>query len=327
MGSTIKTPSQWASALLGALGLPNTKTNVDNIVAWEAYEGGNWHNTAKFNPLNTTQSEPGSTVMPGGNKSGVQAYPSWQEGLDATVATLSAGDYGYPQILADLNTSQPWKTFAADVTKSGWGSKLTKVNQGSGTPSPQAYGAGATATEQSGSSADSPGSGTGKLTGIAGVLQSLDALYTPDFSTPNWNPVSFLTFVPNDIREVTVMVFVRGVSSILSLGMIFIGVHMLVGGGAGSSSGPTNVLEFVNNAQMSNQKSALSLERIKTQQQKEQDVAARHEQRMADNAANRETRERVANTPRVSHQYKHSIIEHKSSKPKVKVKWFPNPSK
>lgn len=84
------TPHSWAVSLLQALGAPQTKANVDSIVSWEAAEGGNWRNTATYDPLNTTQVEPGSTPV---NPIGVQAYTSWSEGLNATVTTLHNGDY------------------------------------------------------------------------------------------------------------------------------------------------------------------------------------------------------------------------------------------
>lgn len=85
------TPRSWAVSLLHAIGAPDTQANVESIVGWEAAEGGNWNNTAAYNPLNTTQQEPGSSTM---NSVGVQSYTSWSEGLNATVQTLQNGNYG-----------------------------------------------------------------------------------------------------------------------------------------------------------------------------------------------------------------------------------------
>jgi cell wall-associated NlpC family hydrolase len=87
----INSTKGFAVALLNALGAPATQANVNSITHWEALEGGNWNNSAKFNPLNTTYPEPGSTSM---NSVGVQAYTSWTEGLKATVSTLENGRYG-----------------------------------------------------------------------------------------------------------------------------------------------------------------------------------------------------------------------------------------
>src|SRR5262249_2216526 len=95
------TPQSWEVSLLQALGMPVTKANVQSVVSWEAAEGGNWQNTATYNPLNTTQAEPGSAPM---NSVGVQAYDSWSSGLQATVATLHNGSYG--DILSALRTGK-----------------------------------------------------------------------------------------------------------------------------------------------------------------------------------------------------------------------------
>lgn len=84
------TPTTWAAALLNAISAPVTPANVNSIVAWEEREGGNWNNTAKYNPLNTTQDASGATPI---NSAGVRAYTSWTEGLRATVQTLQNGAY------------------------------------------------------------------------------------------------------------------------------------------------------------------------------------------------------------------------------------------
>ena len=100
----------WAQALLGYLGLPVTSQNLTAITAWELAEGGNWFNSARFNPLDTTMPEPGATAM---NGVGVKAYTSWAEGFTATIATLNNGLYG--PILAALRRAttpsrspRPW---------------------------------------------------------------------------------------------------------------------------------------------------------------------------------------------------------------------------
>jgi hypothetical protein len=110
------TPTTWAQALLGALGDPATSENVRAITSWERAEGGHWSNSARFNPLNTTQKEPGSAAM---NSVGVQAYTSWDQGLAATVATLRNGRYG--GILAALAAANCAPCVAAAVGASPWG--------------------------------------------------------------------------------------------------------------------------------------------------------------------------------------------------------------
>lgn len=75
----------------------------------------------------------------------------------------------------------------------------------------------------------------------------------------------------------------------------------------------------MNDAKVTNTRLGQASDRLEAQATKEQDVAARHAQRLADNEHNRQSRERVANTPRVSHQFRTSTIRHESAKPKVKV--------
>jgi hypothetical protein len=122
------TPAQWAAALLQYMGLPVTASNEAFLVTWANAEGGNWHNTARYNPLNTSQRMAGSQVMGGGNASGVQAYTSWQEGLQATAQTLRNGYY--PQIMAGLQSGQAaaWNQqgrFMGDLSK--WGTNPGNV--------------------------------------------------------------------------------------------------------------------------------------------------------------------------------------------------------
>lgn len=85
------TQEQWARALLARLGYKATTAAVTAVLAWMRAEGGNWNNSARYNPLNTTQRMSGSSSM---NSVGVQAYRSWDQGLDATVKTLKNGYYG-----------------------------------------------------------------------------------------------------------------------------------------------------------------------------------------------------------------------------------------
>ena len=96
-GGSAYTPTSWAVALLTSGGWPRTSCNIGAITACENAEGGNWANSARFNPLDTTEPEPGSYPM---NSAGVQAYTSWAEGFRATLTTLANGNYG--AILAAL---------------------------------------------------------------------------------------------------------------------------------------------------------------------------------------------------------------------------------
>src|SRR5215471_21223343 len=96
------TPAQFAEAVLTRIKGPNGETihatdnNINAMIAWMAFEGGHPFNPKSpfhYNPLNTTQKMPGSS-SPGG-PAGVQSYPDWKTGLDATVKTLSYGAYSH----------------------------------------------------------------------------------------------------------------------------------------------------------------------------------------------------------------------------------------
>lgn len=85
--------ASWARAELRTLGFPRTPANVTSLVAWQNREGGG----GAFNPLNTTQPEPGATVF---NSVGVRNYPDVAEGVAATAVTMRNGNYG--DVLAAL---------------------------------------------------------------------------------------------------------------------------------------------------------------------------------------------------------------------------------
>lgn len=137
-GSNNCTQKTFATAVFGysSIGGSTSGPNYFAFETWEAAEGGNWHNSAWCNPLNTTQHEPGSTAL-SGNPDGVQAYHNasghtcWYWGIKATGDTLLNGYYGgiltvlrHPKstnqsqcvALADAVGRSPWGTgnFSAD---------------------------------------------------------------------------------------------------------------------------------------------------------------------------------------------------------------------
>lgn len=130
------TPATFASAIMtyGGIGAPVTGPNLFAFETWERAEGGNWNNSARCNPLNTTQYEPGSYSI---NSVGVKAFGNgyghtcWYWGIKANGDTLQNGYYGailyalrhpagsnYTQCvqLARAVGSTPWGTgnFSAD---------------------------------------------------------------------------------------------------------------------------------------------------------------------------------------------------------------------
>lgn len=128
VGAGINSPAGFAGALLSGLGDPQTAANLKSLVAWENMEGGAWHNSAAFNPLNTTLKMPGSHSM---NSVGVQAYTGWPQGLDATEKTLSK----YGQILSALSAGAGLTQPMADLARwSGGGYNAIKLAAGGTIP-------------------------------------------------------------------------------------------------------------------------------------------------------------------------------------------------
>lgn len=84
----------WAESLLAQVHAPESKANINSLVTWIQREG-NLPNVDKFNPLDTTMSGYGGHPT---NSVGVQSYPTWASGVQATAATLSS----YPAIMQAL---------------------------------------------------------------------------------------------------------------------------------------------------------------------------------------------------------------------------------
>lgn len=129
------TQSSWATAVLTDLGDTPNSNNIADLELWEASEGGagpEWgtNNKASYNPLNTTETEPGSISI---NSDDVQAFTNWDQGLAATVQTLQQNQKGYSQIEGALQQGLPPGEFAPIVQNSAWGTKnIDKIAQEDG---------------------------------------------------------------------------------------------------------------------------------------------------------------------------------------------------
>jgi murein DD-endopeptidase MepM/ murein hydrolase activator NlpD len=129
----------WAAQLLGALGAPVNDSNITALTTWQSREGGHWNNSASFNPLNTTLDMGNSQSM---NSVGVKRYNSWDEGVQATVNTLtgaSANSRGYSAIVDALRSGASTETILSAVSNSAWVTGKTGQNsykgfKGGGTP-------------------------------------------------------------------------------------------------------------------------------------------------------------------------------------------------
>lgn len=116
---------QYADEILGQLGDTPVAVTVGDLVAWATAEGGGLPdpipdgpqtNEASNNPFNTTEPEPGGTTI---NSAGVQSYPSYPVGMQATITTLLYPDYA--GILSALKEGADGYAFADAVGATPWG--------------------------------------------------------------------------------------------------------------------------------------------------------------------------------------------------------------
>lgn len=112
------TPLEFAHRLLDRLGFPESDNNLRALVAVQAIEGGHT-NGALFNTMNTGQPMEGSHVWHVLNPKtgfGIQAYTSWEQGIEATARTLLNTKFDYSGILKALKANAP-----PDETIRQWG--------------------------------------------------------------------------------------------------------------------------------------------------------------------------------------------------------------
>jgi len=106
--------------VLDGINAPTTDPNVVGMLAWDMAEG----RTAMFNLLDTTLKTADSTPLPG-NSAGVQEYPNWDAGVNATVQTLQ----NYGGILTALRQQQGPQALAKAVGASPWGTSGSLISQ------------------------------------------------------------------------------------------------------------------------------------------------------------------------------------------------------
>lgn len=117
------TRSSWAESVLKAAGWPTSSDNIKALAGWATAEGGAGpqfgvaNNTANYNPLNTTQSEPGAAST--GVQGNIKSYTSWAQGVEATITTLKNGSYA--NIIKSLEAGNDAAAVAKAVGESPWG--------------------------------------------------------------------------------------------------------------------------------------------------------------------------------------------------------------
>jgi len=120
-GTILGTGSQqdWAKQFLTNLGKPVTKQNLAAVTTWMAFEGGQWHNSAHYNPLNTTQPASGAVDI---NSVGVKSYADFNQGMQATIETINNGRY--KSILSALSSGNNTAGVLRAVNHSPWGTHI-----------------------------------------------------------------------------------------------------------------------------------------------------------------------------------------------------------
>ena len=181
----------FAKNMLTQMGITPNADNISALSTWFRFEGGGGgkatgigKNSANWNPLNTTLRMDGSTSM---NKVGVQSYTSMQQGLDATIKTLTgknADSRGYTAIIDALKTGNKADILTA-IDNSAWrtgktggagaynwtGSKDFKAGPGSVSNGNQpSYGAEGGLAAQMAAQVNYRGGGGGGTTYAAGAI-------------------------------------------------------------------------------------------------------------------------------------------------------------
>lgn len=112
----------WAAAFLKALGVPESKANMQFVVGWLRAE--NPSSTFTWNPLATTLKTKSSL-----RQGGVQAYANEQAGLAATVQTIQSGQYGAIRraLAAGTSSQATWDALRASPWDAGHYSATPKV--------------------------------------------------------------------------------------------------------------------------------------------------------------------------------------------------------
>ncbi len=121
-GDGYRPMSRFATDLLTNLALPVTEPNITALQAWASGEG----SQAAFNPLDTTQAEPGATAFNANGGVPVENYPDYRTGLAATVATLEPGGRPaplYAKVIDALRAGSSAEAVESAVAASPWGTR------------------------------------------------------------------------------------------------------------------------------------------------------------------------------------------------------------
>jgi hypothetical protein len=190
--------TEWASAILSALGAPETTANLDSMIAWFNSEQGGGAN----NPLNTTLQTAGSdgsvvSVSTGGTPA--ESYDTPADGVAATVQSIEQS--GYSNILADL------KAGTGLIGASNVSSDLSNWSGGGYTQVPAPY---VTSSEEADADVTGPIATTGGAGGT-GSAASGPVSESAVAAAGGFDPLSLLSDVTGLARDLaTVIDYVFG---------------------------------------------------------------------------------------------------------------------
>jgi hypothetical protein len=114
------TRGEYTHQLCRRLGVEKTLHVRRAFATWMQSEGGD----ANCNPLNTTLKMPGSWSLPG-NTAGVQEYPDFETGIDATVETFDTKGQGYERILGAMKRNDSARKIVRIIGETNWGTGKT----------------------------------------------------------------------------------------------------------------------------------------------------------------------------------------------------------
>jgi hypothetical protein len=243
-GSTV-TLRQWAQYLLQYMGLPETSNNINSLVSWGVAEGGGFgggvpaDRAATNNVLNTSETGFGATLANGRTE---PAYPTLQDGIQATAATLGNGNYG--AILNDLQSSAPPSETLSAVVDSDWAAS----HYGGSIPLAPASAAGTIINPYSAEIPNATsGAGTSSTTSSNSVLPSGVGGFLVSYNSV-LNKSSSGFDILNPLDDMT-MVIARGITVVMGLSILLGGLVLIVGppvvqflGGALGSSKPARIV-------------------------------------------------------------------------------------
>ncbi len=118
-GGGISSPTAFSKAVLAGLGLSATSADVTDINAWQQHEGqwtvpmGPYNAAQMHDPLNTKLNMPGAKSL-----SGTMSYPTWAEGVAATVSTIKQQNMS--GILKALQANANLSSFSSALEGTPW---------------------------------------------------------------------------------------------------------------------------------------------------------------------------------------------------------------